>query len=62
MTNEQFDEIFQSNYDLQDRHMDYILVHNDGERVICNGDTLIEAAEAGYLYEAFRAQWIKDNA
>jgi hypothetical protein len=60
MTYEQFDEMYQSNYDLQDSHMDYILKHNDGERVICNGDTLIEAAEDRYLYEEFRAQWIKN--
>jgi hypothetical protein len=42
--------------------MNYIMDNNDpSERSISNGDSLIEAAEAGYLYEEFRDYWIEKN-
>lgn len=58
LTNDQFDEAYESNYDLQDEHMTFILTNNDGTRMICDGDSLIEAQEAGYMYEEFRAAYI----
>ena len=36
------------------------MVNCGGERVICNGDTLIEAMEDGYLFDEF-VQWMFDN-
>lgn len=56
---EEFDKKYDNDYDLQDLHMEYILENYDPEeRIICNGDTLIEAHEAGYLYEEFRESYI----
>jgi hypothetical protein len=31
----------------------YIMDHSKGDRVICNGDTLLAAQEDGYLFEEF---------
>ena len=41
--------------DLQysDGYAEYIMAHCGGDRVICNGDTLLEAMEDGYLFEDF---------
>jgi hypothetical protein len=41
------------NGDLDDEYAEYIMKHCHGERVICNGSTLLEAQEDGYLLEAF---------
>jgi hypothetical protein len=46
--------------DLQSRHMEYIMEHCGGDRMICNGDMLIEAQEEGYLYEDFRDYCLED--
>ena len=35
-------------------YAEYIIQHSAGDRVICNGDTLIQAIKDGYLYEQFR--------
>ena len=59
MTNEEFDNMYDNDYDLQDLHMQYIYEHYDpSERVICDGDSLIVAMEQGYLYEDFRENYI----
>ena len=31
----------------------FIMEMSKGDRVICNGDSLLEAMEAGYLFEEF---------
>ncbi len=36
-----------------DGYADYIMDNCHGERIICNGDTLIEAMEDGYLFESY---------
>jgi hypothetical protein len=61
MTYEQFDELYNDDCDLQDKHMMYIIENCHGQRVICNGDTLIEALEDGFLYEDFREDWLEKN-
>lgn len=38
---------------LDDQYAQYIMDNCHGERVICNGDTLIIAMEEGYLAESF---------
>jgi hypothetical protein len=37
---------------LETEYAEYIMAHSN--RIICNGDTLIEAMEDGELYEDFR--------
>lgn len=34
-------------------YAEYIMDNCDGERIICNGDTLLEAIEDGYLFDEF---------
>ena len=34
-------------------YADYIMKHAGGDRVICNGDTLIDAQESLYLWDEF---------
>lgn len=36
-------------------YAEYIMEHSGGERVICNGDTLLLAQEDGYLFADFLA-------
>ena len=36
-----------------EEYADYIMKHNNGERMICNGDTLLEAQESHYLFNEF---------
>lgn len=61
MNYEQFDVNYDNDYNLQDQHMMYIMENCHGERLICNGDMLIEAVEDGYLYEEFRNYWLEKN-
>ena len=50
---EDFNNIF-SDYN------DYIMDNADPSEVtICNGDTLLEAAESGYLLEEFKSSWME---
>jgi len=35
-------------------YSDYIMANCGGDRLICNGDMLIDAIEDGYLYDDFR--------
>ena len=41
------------NGDLYEEYADYVMVHSPGDRLICNGDMLIDAMEAGYLQDEF---------
>ena len=43
--------IFTGIYDEQ--YAQFIMEHSKGERVICSGDTLLEAMEAGYMIDEF---------
>ena len=36
-----------------DEYAEFIMKHAAGDRIICNGDTLLEAMEDGYLLEEF---------
>lgn len=62
MTYDEFDERFASDNDMYDEYMDYIMENCHGERIICNGDMLIEAAEDLFLFDAFREHWIEKYA
>jgi hypothetical protein len=60
MTIDEFNDLFDVHDDLHDKYMEYIMENADPSEVtICNGDTLIEAAERGYLFEDFYAHCIK---
>lgn len=46
--------------DIFSDYNEYIMDNADPSEVtICNGDTLLEAAENEYLLEEFKAYWIK---
>jgi hypothetical protein len=60
MTIDEFNDLFDVHDDLYDKYMEYIMENADPSEVtICNGDTLIEAAERGYLFEDFYAHCMK---
>jgi hypothetical protein len=61
MTNDQFDELFETHDDMYEKYMEYIMENTNMDWPICNGDDVIEAAEAGFLYEDFRDEWIEKN-
>ncbi len=54
MTEEEFD-IRWNNYEFDDEYSEFIIKHAGGQRIICNGDTLIKAMEDGFLYEEFKS-------
>ena len=62
MTNDQFDELFETHDDMYEKYMEFIMENCHGDRSIGNGDMLIEAAESFYLFEEFRDYWIATNA
>ena len=46
--------------DIFDDYQTYIMDNADPSEVtICNGDTLLQAAENEYLLEEFKAEWIQ---
>ena len=60
MTIDKFNDLFDVHDDLHNKYMEYIMENADPSEVtICNGDTLIEAAERGYLFEDFYAHCMK---
>lgn len=60
MTIDEFNDLFDVHDDLHNKYMEYIMENADPSEVtICNGDTLIEAAERGYLFEDFYAHCMK---
>lgn len=42
------DDLFQS-----DEYMEFLMERAGGDRLICNGDTLTQAMEDGYLWDEF---------
>jgi hypothetical protein len=36
-----------------DGYAEYIMEHSAGDRIICNGDTLLDAMEDGYLFDDY---------
>ena len=60
MTEEEFDRAF-NNFELDQQYSEYIMEHSAGDRVICNGDTLIAAIEDEYLFEEFRESCLKSQ-
>ena len=60
MTIDEFNDLFETDNNLYDKYMTYIMENGDpDERIICNGDSLLEAAEAGYLFEEFYEHCMK---
>ncbi len=48
--------------DIFDQYQNYIMDNADpAEVTICNGDTLLAAADNEYLLKEFRTVWIKEN-
>lgn len=58
MTFDEFDTHYENGC-FMDEYAEYLMKNPDGERLICNGDTLILAMEDGHLYEDFRAEIVK---
>lgn len=57
------EETFEKKFDageLDDEYATYIMEHAVGDRIICNGHTLIIAMEDGYLAEEFKEQFLKN--
>ena len=57
---EKFDRAFEAG-DLDDEYAEYLMQHAVGDRIICNGDTLISAMEDGYLAEQFKEAILNKN-
>lgn len=56
----EFEEAFDDAL-LDDEYAEYILENCHGERVIGNGDALVQAMEQGYLYEAFQESRVRED-
>ena len=57
-----FDEMIQNNFELFGQYQEYIMDNADSSEVnICNGDTLLRAAENEYLLEEFKQAWIANH-
>ena len=39
--------------DFDEQYAEYIMEHAPGDRIICNGHTLLDAMEDGYLWDDF---------
>lgn len=62
LINERFEELFDKHDDMFGKYMDFILENADPSEVaICDGDSLIIAAEKGYLFDEFRDAFIAEN-
>lgn len=57
MTEVEFDTLF-DNGELDDEYAEYIIEHSRGDRLICNGDTLVDAMEDFYLAASFKRDFI----
>ena len=44
-------EVSEGDYDAE--YADFIMEHSAGERIVCNGDTLIAAMESGDYFDRF---------
>lgn len=49
---EHLEQLFEAG-DLDDEYAEYIIGNSGGDRLICNGDSLIRAMEDGYLSDKF---------
>lgn len=58
MTETEFDEASET-YEMDDAYGEYIMEHSAGDRLVCNGDTLIRAMEDGYLWDSFKEHMIE---
>lgn len=58
LSEDEFEQAF-DNDEFYEEYSEYIMNNCHGDRIICNGDTLIEALESGYLYEEFKATKVK---
>lgn len=47
------------NCELDEQYADFIMKNAKGDRVICNGDTLLSAMEDGYLLSEFIESMLK---
>jgi hypothetical protein len=57
-----FDEMIQNDFELFGQYQEYIMDNADSSEVnICNGDTLLRAAENEYLLEEFKQAWIANH-
>ena len=59
-TVEEFEEAFED-CRLDMEYSEYIMENCHGDRIIGNGDMLIEAMEAYYLYEDFRDSMVVEH-
>lgn len=48
-----FDEATLDELAYSDQYAEYIMEYSKGDRVICNGDMLLDAMEDGYLWDDF---------
>lgn len=63
MINERFEELFGIHDDMFGKYMEFIQENADPSEVtICDGDSLIIAAENGYLFDQFRDAWLAENS
>lgn len=53
MTETEFEVAFDQGM-LDEQYAEYIMEHAPGDRVICNGDTLLVAMEDFYLFDSFK--------
>jgi len=54
MTETEFETAFDAG-DLDDEYSEYIMAHSaGGDRLICNGDTLLQAVDDLYLFDGFK--------
>ena len=59
MTETQFKKLWQSDK-LNDEYADYIMNNCLGDRLICDGDMLIEAMEDFYLFDDFKDSLVSE--
>jgi len=53
MTEVEFDKLFDDGM-LDEEYAEYIMEHSAGDRIICNGDTLLDAMEDLYPLDSFK--------
>ena len=48
-------------FELDDEYGDFLLDHQDGQRLICNGDDLIRAIEEEYRFDEFKEYMVNSK-
>lgn len=61
MTEQEFDLQYDQGL-LDDKYAEYIMENAAGDRVICNGDTLLCAMEDFYMFDSFKDSMITVSA